>query len=149
MTRRWHWGIGITLVYAMFAAGTIGFVAFAMQQQVDLVSADYYPQSLVHDARMAATARTAALGDAFAITLEPGAQSLAIAWPAGLRVDTGRITLYRASDAAADRSIAVSPDLQGRQVLPLGSLERGAWIVRVEWTGGGESFFAERRIMLP
>ena len=149
MTRRWHWGIGITLVYATFATGTIGFVAFAMQQQVDLVSADYYPQSLVHDARMAATARAAALGDAFSITLEPGARNLAIAWPAGMRVDAGRIMLYRASNAGADRSIALSPDPQGRQMLPLDDLERGAWIVRVDWVTVGEPFYAERRIMLP
>lgn len=149
MTGRWHWGVGITLVYATFATGTIGFVAFAMQQQVDLVSADYYPQSLVHDARMAASARAAALGDAFSITMEPGARNLAIVWPASMRVDAGRITLYRASDAGADRSITVSPDPQGRQMLPLADLARGAWIVRVDWTSGGESFFAERRITLP
>jgi nitrogen fixation protein FixH len=149
MTRRWHWGIGITLVYAVFATGTVGFVVFAMQQQIDLVSPDYYPQSLAHDARMAATARAAGLGDAFSITMEPGARDLAIVWPAGMRVDAGRIMLYRASNAGADRSITASPDPRGRQVLPLGDLERGAWIVRVDWTGGSESFFAERRIMLP
>jgi nitrogen fixation protein FixH len=149
MTRRWHWGVGITLVYATFATGTIGFVAFAMQQHVDLVSADYYPQSLMHDDRMAATARAAALGDAFSITVEPGARHLAIAWPARMRVDAGRITLYRASDAGADRSITLSRDPHGRQILALDGLARGAWTVRVDWTAGGESFFAERRIMLP
>ena len=149
MKPRWHWGIAITLVYAAFATGTIAFVAFAMQQQVDLVSADYYPQSLAHDARMAATARAAALGDTFSITVEPDARNLAIAWPEDMRVDAGRITLYRASNAGADRSITLSPDSRGPQVLPLDDLERGAWIVRVDWTAAGESFFADRRIMLP
>ena len=149
MTRFFHWGVGITLVYAAFATGTLGFVMFAMQQQVDLVSADYYSQSLAHDARMAATARAAALGDAFSITVEPGAEHLAIAWPQGMRVEAVRIMLYRASDARADRSIVVSADPRGRQVVPLGDVERGAWIVRVDWMAGSESFFAERRIMLP
>jgi nitrogen fixation protein FixH len=149
MRRRWHWGVGITLVYVAFATGTVGFVIFAMRQQVDLVSADYYPQSLVHDARMAATARAAALGEAFAVAAAPDARTLAVTWPQDMRVDTGQITLYRASDARSDRSIPVAPDPRGRQVVALGDIERGAWIVRVDWTAGGETFFAERRIVLP
>ena len=149
MTRYWHWGIGITLVYATFATATIGFVAFAMQQQVDLVSADYYPRSLTHDARMAATARADGLGDAFSIAVEPDARHITIAWPTGMRVHTGEITLYRASDAAADRTIAASPSPEGRQTVPVDDLPRGAWIVRVDWAAAGQAFFAERRVMLP
>ena len=144
MTRFFHWGIGITLVYAAFATGTLGFVMFAMQQQVDLVSADYYSQSLVHDARMAATERAATLDGAFSIAAEPGARNVAVA----MRVETGQITFYRASDARSDRSLTAAPDPQGRQAVPVGDLQRGAWIVRVDWTADGESFFGERRIML-
>jgi nitrogen fixation protein FixH len=149
MTRRWHWGIGVTLVYAVFATGTIGFVVFAMQQQVDLVSADYYPQSLVHDAKMAATSRGASLGEAFSVAVEPDARNLAVAWPQGMRVEAGQITLYRASDARSDRAVPAAPDAAGRQVVPLDGMDRGAWIVRVDWTAGGRSYFAERRITLP
>jgi nitrogen fixation protein FixH len=149
MKRFWHWGVGITLVYAVFATGTLGFVMFAMQQQVDLVSADYYPQSLAHDARMAATARAAALGGSFSIAVEPGPRTVAVAWPQDMRVETGLITFYRASDARSDRSVRVAADSQGRQMVPVGDMEHGAWIVRVEWTAEGETFFAERRIVLP
>ena len=149
MKRFWHWGVGITLVYAAFATGTLGFVIFAMQQQVDLVSPDYYPQSLSHDARMAATARAASLGGAFSIAVEGGPRNVAVAWPQGMSVETGQITFYRASDARSDRSIPVAADSQGRQVVPVGDMERGAWIVRVDWTAEGESFFAERRIIRP
>jgi nitrogen fixation protein FixH len=149
VTRFLHWGAGITLVYATFATGTLGFVMFAMRQQVDLVSADYYPQSLAHDARMEATARADALGQTFSVEAEPEAGTRAIAWPQGMRVETGQITLYRASDARSDRSVPVAPDSRGRQVVAVRGIERGAWTVRVDWTAGGKSYFAERRIMLP
>jgi nitrogen fixation protein FixH len=149
MKRFWHWGVGITLVYAVFATSTLGFVMFAMRQQVDLVSADYYPQSLSHDTKMAATARAAALGETFSIAVEPGPRNVVVAWPRDMRVETGQITFYRASDARSDRSVRVAADSQGRQVVPVGDMDRGAWIVRVDWTAESESFFAERRIMLP
>jgi nitrogen fixation protein FixH len=149
MRGRWHWGIGITLVYAIFASGTIGFVLFAMRQRVDLVSADYYPQSLAYDERMAAGARADALGDAFSVTVEPNLENVMVAWPPDMFVEAGQITLYRASDAGADRQYTVAPDGTGRQRIAAHGLERGAWAVRVDWTAGGKSFFAERRLMLP
>jgi nitrogen fixation protein FixH len=144
-----HWGTGITLVYVLFATGTVGFVVFAMQQQVDLVSADYYPQSLAHDARMAATSRADALGPEFDVAVEPRSSDLVVTWPAGMRVESGEITLYRASDARADRHVAVALDERGRQVVRAGSLERGVWTARVSWTANGKAFFTERRVRLP
>ena len=149
MRRRWHWGIGITLVYVAFASTTVGFVAFAMRQQIDLVSADYYPQSLTYDARMAASARAEALGDTFSIAADTGSERLIVTWPTGMLVEAGRITLYRASDADADRQFTAAPDERGRQYVGVRALPRGAWIVRVEWTAGGHEFFAEERVMLP
>ena len=38
MKRLWNWGVGLATVYAIFAGATVGFVAFAMGQPVDLVS---------------------------------------------------------------------------------------------------------------
>ena len=64
---RLHWGVGIAATYLVFAGATAGFVAFAMQQRVELVRPDYYTYSLAHDARRRAEARTAALGTRFYI----------------------------------------------------------------------------------
>jgi nitrogen fixation protein FixH len=144
-----HWGIGITLVYALFAAGTVGFVTFAMQQQIDLVSADYYPQSLAHDARIAAMARADALGPAFDVVVDPASRDVVVTWPADMRVESGELTLYRASDAGADRHVTLAPDERGRQVVHADTLEPGAWIAQVSWTADGTSFFGERRLRLP
>ena len=149
MSTRWHWGIGVTLVYALFASGTVGFVVFAMRQRVDLVSAEYYPESLAYDARMAASARALALGDAFSVAVDPVAARVVVTWPSRMRVAEGTVTLYRPSDARADRRFAAAPDADGRQRIAADALERGSWIVRVEWTADGTSFFAERPLMLP
>ena len=149
MTRRLHWGVGISLVYVLFATGTVGFVAFAMHQQIDLVSEDYYPQSLVHDARMSATARANALGGAMSVAFEPRLQSVVVTWPEAMRVEAGEVTLYRAADAKADRHVPAEPDGHGRQIILVEELEHGAWTVRVNWTSDGRAFFTERRLMLP
>ena len=59
MKFRFHLGVAVVAFYALFALSTIGFVAFAMSQDVDLVSSDYYARSLEHDRHMQAVANGA------------------------------------------------------------------------------------------
>ena len=63
MKMRVHWGVAVAVFYTAFALSTVGFVAFAMTRDVDLVSDDYYAQALAHDRHMQAVANGDALGD--------------------------------------------------------------------------------------
>jgi nitrogen fixation protein FixH len=137
-------------VYSAFAAATMGFVVFAMDQKVELVSADYYQVGLAHDARMAATARGASLGDAFRMELRGADRAATIVWAdARPRAGDGTITFYRPSDASVDRIVRVDPDPDGRQWIPLDGAPAGRWIVRVSWRAGGRDFFVERAVTMP
>ena len=78
---RLHWGVGIAATYLVFAGATAGFVAFAMQQRVDLVRPDYYAHSLTLDAQRRAEARTAALGSRFHIDVDARGRTIAVTWP--------------------------------------------------------------------
>ena len=149
MTRpRLHWGIAVAAVYTLFAGSTLGFVVFALSRPVELVSADYYERSLAHDARQAALARAAALGDA--LRVEAGPDVLAIALPAAQApTATGRVTFYRPSDIHADRTVSLALDAAGRQRIPVTGLARGRWLVRLEWTAAGVAYAHEQALVRP
>lgn len=140
----WNWGVGIATVYAIFAGATLGFVTFAMSERVDLVSPDYYVESLGHDARQDAAARASALGSSFHI--ERGQAGVTIQWPHDARPDRGSVTLYRPADSRADRRIATAPDRDGQQVISIAAIPAGAWVVQCEWTSGGVTYYAEKRV---
>ena len=144
---RAHWGVGIAATYLVFAGTTAGFVAFAMQQRVELVRPDYYMYSLAHDARRQAEARTAALGPRFRIDVDEHGRTIAVTWP---REHAGRISgtawLYRPSDASADRRLALAPGPDGRQTLRLDGLA-GRWVMRLAWTVDGADYVADRELM--
>jgi hypothetical protein len=145
MASRWHWGHGIALVYGTFALATVGFVVFAMDQPVDLVSEDYYARSITLDARRAAEANARALGAGFTITTRETA--VEVQWPAAAREGaTGTLTLYRPSDARADRTAAMAPDADGRQPMSLSGLAPGKWMLQVEWQASGRTYYAEREV---
>lgn len=148
---RWfHWGTGVALVYVLFAGSTLGFVAFALNNPVELVSADYYERSMKQDHRVEAEGRARALGARLQVAVRPGAAQLDVAIPAeAARAASGRIVLYRPSDARADRTIPLSLDAAGRQSVPIASLTRGRWLVRLEWTSDGRAYAHEQALVLP
>lgn len=150
MSFRWHWGHSIAAVYTIFAVSTIGFVVYAMEQRVDLVSDDYYEKSIVLDARRTAEANVRGLGADFAITTPESGRIVSVQWPvAALAGATGTLTLYRPADATADRHTAMAPDPTGGQTVALNGLAPGRWMLQVEWHAGGRSFYAEHEVIVP
>ena len=142
-----NWGTGIALVYATFATCTMSFVGFAMRHPVDLVSEDYYGNSLRHDQRRTAIENAARL-DSGVVTASDDGRVVTVAMPADqARGATGTARLYRPSDSAADRSIPLALDAGGRQRLSLDGMAAGRWIVQVAWTSGGRAFYREIQVM--
>jgi nitrogen fixation protein FixH len=148
---RIHWGAGVAIVYVAFAASTSAFVAFALRHPVELVTADYYEQSLQHDARLDAVARTRALLQPIRVELDAAAGDVRLVLPAEAAAAgaTGTITFYRPADARADRvlPLALAPD--GVQRVPLAGLAPGRWLVRVAWRAGGLDYFHEQPVVRP
>ena len=144
-----NWGTGIAAVYIVFALATTGFVTFAMSQRVDLVSSDYYAQSLRQDQRIAAEQNARSLEPPASVVLTGSGQAML-----SLPLDqagraAGTITWYRPADPRADRTTALAIDRAGRQLLPLSGLMAGRWIVQVRWTARGRDYYYERAVLLP
>lgn len=147
---RGHWGVGLVAAYLLFASSTLGFVAFAMSQSVELVSDDYYQRSLVEDARIEATRQADALGPALACRPSPDRRALVIQLPlAHVATAAGTVTLYRPSSVAADRRVPLSLDAVGQQRVPLAGLAAGRWLVVLDWQAGGRRYHHERPLLVP
>lgn len=146
---KWNWGTGIAATYIAFAAATSGFVVFAMNRPVSLVRPDYYAESLREDQQMAARANAQRLGSAVSITtVAPDVIRLTVPRDAATTM-TGTITLYRASDAAADRTFPFTPNARGVQDLHVAGMASGHWIVKLHWTAEGRDYYVEQPIVLP
>ena len=143
-----NWGTGIALTYTAFALATSAFVAFAVERHVDLVSADYYARSLQLDRRIAAERNAAELGDRV-IVAQTAPRTALVALPADQKsAAAGTITLYRASDASADRHMPIVLDAAARQDISLAGMLTGRWLLQVEWSARGRDYFVEREIFV-
>jgi nitrogen fixation protein FixH len=150
MTIRIHWGIAVAVFYAAFALSTVGFVVFAMTQEVQLVSDDYYARSLAHDGHMQAVANADALGSTLRVDVRPEARVVHVQWPAGLASQVrGVATMYRPSNARADRSVPLVPGEDGALDIPTTGLAPGLWRLQLRWSAAGRDYYVERDLRLP
>jgi hypothetical protein len=146
MKIHFNWGTGIAMSYVAFAAATMAFVVFAVRRPVDLVAADYYAQSLKQDQQMDAVRNARGLGDAASI-VQSEDRAVVVSLPAAHAASAcGTITLYRASDASADRVVDLKMDANGRQRVSLDGLKAGVWSVRARWTADGRDYYLEERV---
>jgi hypothetical protein len=147
MRIHFNWGTGIALAYTSFALATSAFVVFAMDRHVDLVSPDYYAQSLHVDQRLEAERNARTLGAALSVVQASG-RMVRISLPESqARTARGTIDLYRASDARADARLALAPDRNGHHDVSLAGLAAGHWILQLRWTAEGREFYIERPVV--
>ena len=138
-----NWGWRIAIVYSVFAVSTVGFVAFAMTENVELVRKDYYEHSLLHDKTNAWLTRARAVESDVRITI--GESAISVRIPDAHAGASGIVTLYRPNSSRFDRSYKLEP--QGIEI-PLSELLHGHYTVVLEWTFANEQYRLERLIEL-
>ena len=143
-----NWGTGIAATYIVFAVATSGFVVFAMHRPVSLVSPDYYADSLREDQQLAAIRNAQTLATPPVIECD-GRVRIRVSIPAEqASTARGSITLYRASDVSADRTLDLKPGADGEQEVWVGNLSRGLWLVKLRWSADGRDYYFERPVTL-
>lgn len=131
-----NWGRNIVIVYSIFALSTLGFVAFAMTQRVDLTSTDYYEQALRHDETAAALRRGTDAG----VHVIAG-PTLRIVIPHQMPIDGAvQVLLARADDPTLNRTLSVTADAERGVAVSTDSMRRGKWRLSAEWKSGGVSY---------
>ena len=103
------WPIAITGFFVIAILFIVTFIAFALRQREDLVSADYYEREVRYQAQLDSMNRSQTLAAHAVVTFEPKRQTIVITLPvAQIQGATGNIQLYRPSDARLDRDVPLA-----------------------------------------
>ena len=140
------WSYGIILAVMLFCGATITLVVLATQQRIDLVTADYYNQTLEFDAKVERV-RLARL-DRHKITVESSEADaqIKIVFPDS-QVE-GLVTMYRPSNAASDRKFEIATAENGEFSFSTANLEKGRWTAQIAWKHQGVDLYREVNIIL-
>jgi nitrogen fixation protein FixH len=144
------WPVGIIAAFALFVSGTAGLIVMAASQKSDLISADYYEQELKYQQRIDSLTRSEQLETKASAVFDAAQCRIVVTLPAEHVRNrlSGRIQLYRPSQAGMDRLFDLQPDASGVQTLDAAALAPGLWKARVSWTVDRKDYFIDRKIVV-
>lgn len=144
------WPFMIIGWFVLFISSALAFIAFAVKQPMELVRPDYYEHELRHQQQMERVSRTQAIRPLVRVAYDHDSRSIAVQLPgthAG-ESTTGRIQLYRPSNAGLDRQLQLKVGQDGVQKIDARDMATGLWKVQVTWKVGAVEFFVDESVVL-
>lgn len=143
---RFHWGHGITIFFSCFVAFMIFLAVKSHQQNIDLVTEDYYAQEIKYGQRMDEIKNANALEEPVVIKQE--GEALFIHFPELAEKIEGQVHLFRPSDKRFDQEAELALDAANQHKISLEGLPRGYYRVKVSWKAGEETYYTEETIFI-
>lgn len=142
------WPYGIIVAYIIFVTATLGFVAFTFTVKFDLVVPDYYQQTLVYQDQIDRESNAMALEQPIRWNIDEG--QLMVYVPQELLSDSisGKIKMYRPSDASLDKVYDLVPDASGVQSIALIDLATGQWKLHVLIETSEKEYFSQFSVFI-
>ena len=143
------WPYAIVVCMILFMSYIAMFVYIAMNQDVDLVSKDYYEQEIKFQDQIEKVRRTQALGDVM-LNYSADNNSVLLQMPATYKdkILSGTITLFRPSNDKLDKQLPLQLGRDQSQLVDTKDLESGIWKVRVNFSDGEETYYTEKTIQI-
>jgi hypothetical protein len=144
-----NWGTKIAFIYGGFVAFVIGMVVLCIKQNdIHLVSKDYYKEEIAYQDQIDKLTNAQQLHGQLGFQYIGEKQVVEFFFPKSLADATGEILFFRPSDARKDVKLSVDMDETGRQIVPVSSLDKGLWKVKVKWTAKNKDYFSEQVLVI-
>lgn len=143
-----NWGWKISIFMGIYMAGILGVVWFAMTQDVNLVTEDYYKHELAYEEQITRLKNTNTLKEKPTFALSSNRKVIVLSFPEGLVPKGGKILLYRPSDFTQDRKFKLDLDENQQQGFISESFLPGLWKAKLTWEDKDNSYFQEFVIVI-
>ena len=145
---KWNWGTGILLSIIIFMMILIGIVYVFMNQDVDLVTQDYYGKELKYQKQIDKINNTNEMGKQVGINLLNNFVQLTFPDSVFVKKASGTIYFYRPSGSNKDFSVPMAVSVNNTQVINAAALDKGLWKIKVEWGMEGKDFYSEKSLII-
>lgn len=97
-----NWGKGLIIFFIIFFAWVFFFIFFAMRQNIDLVSDDYYQKGAKYTEQININQRSAPYQDSLQINMEANRIKLELSTTVATGNDSVQLYFFRSSDKTKD-----------------------------------------------
>ncbi len=140
-----EWPIGIALILLAFLTFLIGSLVYLSGENFDLVTKDYYEEGLAYQERIDAINRTQAIPNALTIVYDKAQNQLIFRFAPVFQNKplSGKIYLYRPSNAQLDKYVELPDTIYTDFVVPAQTLSPGKWRIKTTWEVDGNQYYNE------
>lgn len=142
------WGVRIAAVYIFFTIALLAAVFVFMNQDVHLVTDDYYAKEIAFQQQIDKINRTKSLSEQ--LEIKPANGFVDFSFPRLFKSNeiNGKIHFYRPSDDSKDFFTDVKVDSINSLEVATAGKEKGLWKVKVDWGAKGNSYYNEKIIII-
>lgn len=143
MFKNFNWGHGITIFYICFVATVVTVLIASFSVDHSLVVDDYYAKDLAYQSQYDKAQNNLAAQNV-KINKDDDNSELSIDFTNDQKIE-GTVYFYRPSDKSKDFNI----NIEGKETkVSTESLLPGKWILKIDWTEKGKSFYAEEIVYI-
>ena len=136
---RLNWGKSLIIFFILFFIWVLFFVLFAMRQNIDLVSDDYYQKGAKYTDQININKRSVLYGDSIQITTTGEQVKISLSGGLASAGDTVQVHFYRASDKTKDLRISFLKS-EAPILIDKSRFVRGRYQAHVTWNSKGEKY---------
>ncbi len=144
------WSRGIFIFYTVFIILLISAVIYSINNNVELVSKNYYEKTLSYENQIQAINNTSTLAVKPVIGVDKDKQQIFLLMPQEFSAQTikGKINFFRPSEKRLDFSALLNCDSQNKQAFPMHKMASGKWKIQVTWEAGSKKYYFEQVIFI-
>jgi hypothetical protein len=135
-----NWGHSVAIAFVGFAAFIVYMVVKAYQQDVNLVSEDYYAKEIKYQEQMDKMSNAYDIQDQILVT--QNSSDITITFPTA-EIE-GTVIFFRPSDEKRDVKKDLKVDNKRQQRFNKSEFQRGLYKVQLDWMQGGQKYFVEK-----
>ncbi len=141
------WPKWIVVSFILFILFIGSMVFIMMKQDISLVADDYYEQELVYQQQLTRKNNTMMLDKRPEIRIKEG-NRVEIIFPYEIRVEEGKVQLFRPSTKKFDEQIAFSLLTDNRLTYEMKNHLSGAYRIRIWWKMNDKEYFWEEFVVI-
>jgi len=148
--KSFNWGSGITLVIVIFIIGTLSVVSYLISLDFYLVNNNHYEEGVNYQQTIDSRNRTEALEQPVLVLFDEERIAVKVVFPDEVveNAQNGTIHLYRPNDSKLDLNLPIEFDGGSTHVIPMERMEKGKWVLTINWTMNGLDYFTEKVIII-
>lgn len=147
--KKLNWGSGLALAITVFVIATLSVVSYLISLDFFLVTNEHYEEGVEYQQTIDQKKRSLELEDPVVIVFDEKLEALRVVFPNDfVGRAQGNIHLYRPNNPEMDKKLPLSVNTNGIQFISTSALEKGKWVLKIEWSADEESYLEEKTIII-